>query len=276
MGRADKREGHPAEDLKGDVAGNGVQSLETGVSIALALAGAGKPLGVSELAAMSGLSASTVHRYLTSLTRSGLTEQLASNGKYDLGPKALYLGLQAIGRLDAQRHLSRVVEDLAADSGLTAQGMVWARNGPTIIQWKTFSAEVVVSARLGSHLPLLSSAAGLVFCAFLPPAMWRKQADAELAAAQPPTNMGKPLTSAALNLLLKEIKQEGVARVMGDLVPGIDAISAPAMDSQGDVAFALSLMGTRGAIDLTRGSVHEAHLRSAVHELSGRLGAHIT
>lgn len=250
----------------------GVQSLETGIEIAMVLANARKPLGVSEIAALVKLSPSTVHRYLTSLTRSGIAEQLASNGKYDLGPRALFIGLQAIGKLDAQRHLTSVVEELADLTELTAQGVVWSQQGPTIIQWKDSSRSIVVSARLGSVLPLASSAAGLIFCAYLPPRSYAKQVGAELAKTPPPTNRGKELDTSAFEALLIQVRKAGLSSVKGDFVAGIDGLSAPVFDAKGELAFALSIMGSRGNVDISPDGNQAKAVREAAQELSKRLG----
>ena len=281
MGSSDKAAGNLSQDLttpggeKADATSQGVQSLETGIAIALVLAAARKPLGVSEIAARAELSASTVHRYLTSLTRTGITEQLTSNGKYELGPKALYLGLQAIGKLDAQRHLVTAVEDLADQTELTAQGAVWNGNGPTIVQWRNSSREVVVSARLGSTLPLLSSAAGLVFAAHLPIEYYNSVMELELHATVAPTNFGKTLDRASALLLVDRVRDTGLAVIQGDLVPGIDAMSAPVFDARKEIVFALSVMGARGNIDLSADGPHATAVRSTAVNLSRRLGADI-
>lgn len=279
MGSADKAERNHSQDLtasggdKPEATPQGVQSLETGIAVALVLAGARKPLGVSEISALAGLSASTVHRYLTSLTRTGVAEQLGFNGKYELGATALYLGLQAIGKLDSQRHLTTAVEALAESTELTAQGAVWSRNGPTIVQWKNSSREVVVSARLGSTLPMLSSAAGLVFAAYLPRDYYKTLVESELKAPVPPTNFGKPLTADAVASLLKDVREQGLAVIQGDLVAGIDALSAPVFDARGELAFTLSVMGARGTVDLSPSGSHAQEVRGAASSLSHRLGA---
>lgn len=281
MGKVDPNAKHPAKELTpslGDsteAPAQGVQSLETGLEIARLLAASRKPMGVSEIAAALQLSPSSVHRYLVSLSRAGLAEQLSSNGKYDLGPLALHIGLQAMGRLDAQRHLLTAVERLADSTELTAQGVIWSDQGPTIVQWKDSSKPVIVSARLGSALPLVTSAAGIVFCAHLPPKAYSARLERELRHDPPPTNFGRAVTAEFFSAMLGTVRKTGYASVQGDFVAGIDAVSAPVFDSHRRIAFALSIMGSRGGVDLNAEGFHIQSVQSAARDLSERLGFNV-
>src|SRR4051794_41985531 len=86
-----------------------VQSLDRALDLLEALASAGE-LGVSDLAARTGLVPSTAHRLLGTLVERGYAAQSASGGRYLIGDKLLQLasGLQDPGRrlkLAARRHL---------------------------------------------------------------------------------------------------------------------------------------------------------------------------
>jgi DNA-binding IclR family transcriptional regulator len=73
-----------------------VQSLDRALNVLEALGAAGQ-LGVSEIAARTGLVVSTTHRLLASLADRGYVRQAASHGQYALGFKILELagGIQA-------------------------------------------------------------------------------------------------------------------------------------------------------------------------------------
>ena len=45
---------------------------------------------------------------------------------------------------------------------------VWGEHGPTIVRWEEISRAIAVNVRVGSTMPLLRSATGQVFGAFLP------------------------------------------------------------------------------------------------------------
>ena len=82
----------------------GIQSVEIGLRVAKVLAESPGALQLKELAARAGLSASKTHRYLVSLARVGLVQQV--DGRYDLGGMALGFGLAALARIDVVRSAS--------------------------------------------------------------------------------------------------------------------------------------------------------------------------
>src|SRR5687768_6317179 len=61
------------------------------------------PLGPTEIAALTGLDRSAVHRILSTLARDRLVERVDSNGSYRLGLGLAALGLVAASRLDLRR-----------------------------------------------------------------------------------------------------------------------------------------------------------------------------
>src|SRR5260221_7086999 len=60
------------------------------------------------------------------------------------------------------------LRDLVDEAVLLA---VWGTHGPTIVRWVEGSRPVTVNVRVGSTMPLLSSATGQVFGAFAPAAL---------------------------------------------------------------------------------------------------------
>ena len=67
----------------------GIQSVEIGLRVAKVLAESSTALQLKEIASRAGLSASKTHRYIVSLSRVGLVQQV--DGRYDLGRAALVL-----------------------------------------------------------------------------------------------------------------------------------------------------------------------------------------
>src|SRR5580765_7058747 len=91
------------------------QSLERGLAILSAFR-SGKPLlGVSDLSREVGLSRSTTHRYVATLTALGYLQQDAETRKYRLGPRVLDLGFSAINSMEL-RHVSAPHLQLLSDA----------------------------------------------------------------------------------------------------------------------------------------------------------------
>ncbi len=76
------------------------QSLERGLAILSAFGSDQSTIGVSELSRELGLSRSTTHRYIATLTSLGYLQQDAESKRYRLGPRVLDLGFAAINSMD--------------------------------------------------------------------------------------------------------------------------------------------------------------------------------
>jgi DNA-binding IclR family transcriptional regulator len=110
----------------------GIQSVEVGLGILEALAGLGQASTLSAVAQASGMTLPQVHRHLQSLIIAGMDHQDPATGRYDLGPKALKLGMAALSRIDAFRLVGAAIGDFTQRTGQAAQ---IAALGPTIVRW---------------------------------------------------------------------------------------------------------------------------------------------
>lgn len=269
-------------DLEGSVDGaesdlsgkesQGVQSLETGVRIAFALSELPGPVSLAELARKIGLSRSKTHRYLVSLCRCGLVAQDGRNGHYDLGLAAVQLGLAAQGRIDVYRLADELLDQLVDRTGFSSSVIVWGNHGPTIVRQKESMDAVTVNGRVGSVLPVTNSASGRIFAAYLPRHLVDPFIEAEFNRGMCPRNMGEPIDRLGFEELLAQIRREGVARISGDLLVGVDALAAPLFGAGGTLAMVITVVAPHGAIDIRpEGSTSQA-IRSLCRELSERLG----
>ena len=145
----------------------GIQSVEVGFSLLDVLANAGDALMLRDLAARAGMSAAKAHRYLVSFQRLGLVVQDAGTTRYDLGPAALKLGLASLSRMDAVKLARARLGALMPQIGQTLALAVWGNQGPCMVHWEESPQTVTVNLRLGDVMPMLSSATGLCFAAFM-------------------------------------------------------------------------------------------------------------
>jgi DNA-binding IclR family transcriptional regulator len=196
---------------------------------------------------------------------------------HDLGAFSLDLGLASTAQIDAVRLARPVVEELSRQLDAAVGLAVWGNHGPTMIQWEDGSQYVAVALRTGLVLPLLTSATGLVFAAYLPRPLTDGFIQAELTgAAQTKTGEG-PKTREQVEAMLQEVRNRGIARAIATIVPsvneqGINAFSAPIFNSNGNPVFALTIMGHSDRFD---GSWHNpglVHLQDVAKQLSRRLG----
>ena len=95
-----------------------IQSIEVGMRVLDVLTEAGQALPLKEVAQRAAMPPGKAHPYLVSFMNVGLVKQHPLTGLYELGPKALQLGLAALEQLDPLTEASGEAAQLAADSGL--------------------------------------------------------------------------------------------------------------------------------------------------------------
>jgi len=247
----------------------GIQSIEVGNDLLVALSDAAQPLSLKDLAGKARMSASKAHRYLVSYARLGLVEQEVDTGRYALGEFALRLGLAAIGRLDPVTAAAGVIRDLAQEIDQTVAVAIWANHGATFVRWVGVDSPVSATLRVGSVMPLSRSATGLLFLAFLPERRWAPLLKAELVANA--KQRFSPQSAAELQPTLDKIRRQGYSRT-SEFIPGITGMAAPVFGVENTLSLALVTLGYSVGFEADETSLRAVLLRSAA-SLSKRLGA---
>jgi DNA-binding IclR family transcriptional regulator len=256
----------------------GIQSVEVGFALLNVLAQAPAPLMLRDLAGAADMSAAKAHRYLVSFQRLGLVVQDTANTRYELGPATLRLGLAALSRMDAVKLARARLPGLMDSVGHTLALAVWGNRGPTLVHWQESPLTVSVNLRLGDVMPLLSSATGRCFTAFLNP---DPQVDKlspllkeEMALAHKLGRPDVPATLAAVRALQTETRQQGLGRVVNVLLPGVSGLCAPVFDADQHLALGVVALGSSASFDAAlQGPVAQALLqmtRQLTQDLGGR------
>jgi len=227
-------------------ASGGIQSLDAALRVLLAMGRLEGPVGLTELARACDMPVPKVHRYLASFLHAGLVRQTGRSGKYDLGTAAIELGLAALHRHDFVNWAADDLASLAADTGLTALLVVWGNSGPTVVRWERATTFIVTALGLGTTMPLLSSASGRIFLAYLPETVLAAQLRRELRRVQGRPELVPDMTPDAkgAKALAGQVRTAGHATVDGRYIPGLVAAAAPILDWQGQAQAAVTLIGT--------------------------------
>jgi IclR family acetate operon transcriptional repressor len=120
---------------------SGSQSVERALSVLQHVADADEDLGVSEVAARTGLSVSTTHRLIQALRGAGILAQDERTERYHLGPGAVALGQRAESRLGFERLLPHLRS-------------IGARTGESISLGTRLGTEMLVVLHVDSSHPL--------------------------------------------------------------------------------------------------------------------------
>jgi DNA-binding IclR family transcriptional regulator len=234
------------------------------------LGGRGHMLKV--LAAAAGMPPSKAHRYLVSFIRMGLVERDPVSGYYRLGPTAVQIGVSALAGIDAVGLSVEAMIKLHDELNHTIALSVWGKRSPVIVRVEEDDDRLMaVGFRIGKSLPLLTSAAGQLFAAFLPRSTTEPVIREELRANQ--AKKGRLIRSMAhAQSLLKEVRARGMSRISGDLTPGICVVAAPVFDHRGYPATVISAIGPIGGMDVNwHGEIARA-MKTRTSDLSKKLG----
>ena len=220
-------------DTARDASRSGVQSLDIALRILDVLVRAGRPLSLREFSTRCRMSSSKLHRYLHSFVSAGMMTQYRRAGDYDLGNFALQVGLAAFHRVDLLNNVAEGLPELALETGTPALLAVWSDQGPTIIRLHKGPHPINATFSVGSVLPLLSSATGRVFLAYLP-----TSTTAPILAQEVTETAGVEDSK----LIVSEVQKQGVAITRGSLVSGWTGISAPIFNVHQEILGAVTIM----------------------------------
>jgi DNA-binding IclR family transcriptional regulator len=254
----------------------GIQSIEVGGELLRALARSGEPMMLRDLAREAGMAPAKAHPYLVSFSRIGLIEQDETTGRYEIGALALELGLISLRRLSAVRIATPKIAALADAIDHAVSLAVWGTHGPTVVRLEEPSHPVHIVMRVGSVMALLETATGRVFAAFLPPKTVNAALESGIDRLGVGYNPKRALKSPGITELLSEVRSHGLARAIGDPLPGVNAFAAPVFDHTGRIALVITAMGPAGTFDARWGSPIAGALRDCARDVSKQLGYGIT
>ena len=259
----------------------GIQSIEVGGQVLLALVHHGGPMALKDLAREAGMVPAKAHPYLVSFARIGLIEQHDDTGAYFLGPLALQLGLISLQQANPVQVATRLIGELAQRIGHTVAIAVWGTRGATIVRLEESPAAVHVNMRHGTVFSLANTASGRLFAAHLDAAVAKDRLAQERrlqAARRDSVRPGMPARPAvpswpAFAQQLAEVRAQGLSRSVGEVVPGVNAMAAPVFDHSGALALAITAIGPAEVFDARWDGALARALRACAGQASKRLGA---
>ena len=126
---------------------------------------------------------------------------------------------------------------------------------------------------LGDVMPMLASATGRCFAAWLPREMTLPLMEPEMERARKANRQDLPLTPQAVDAMLADVRQRGTARVVDTVLPGIVAFCAPVFDASSHLVLGLMTLGSVATFDPDYGGAIDRPLQAAARQLSLELGA---
>lgn len=251
----------------------GIQSIEVGMQLMKTIvdhAFDNPPPMLKALAAQAGMSPAKAHRYMVSLMRSQLVERDEITSRYRLGPMARLIGLRAIQSLDVVKVTAPRLPGICSQLGFSVALAIWAYNGPTIVAVEEARRPITIGTRVGEVMPIIRSATGQVFGAWLPPALTQDLLELEIADRK--RHGEGPSSKAQIAALLDMVRKTGIGATTGGLNRTVNALSAPIFDHRGTLIAALSTLGPAHEFDPDRNGPLAHKLKTIAQGISSELG----
>src|SRR5256714_10893384 len=216
-----------------------ITSLQRGLRLLELFASAERSLTASQIAKLSGLPVSTVHRFLVNLESAGFLN-CSGTGSYHLGVACFSIGQAALGQLDIRRLSLPYLQQLNQNTRETVHLTVRHGLAAVYVEKLDSSEPLRIYSRIGAAVPLYCSAVGKVLLAYMPPQ--------ELANIIPQLELKRMSANTIgsiqeLQTHLQKVRRNGYACDLEENEPHIRCIAAPVWDHTGGVNASLSITG---------------------------------
>jgi len=267
---ATPQETHASLDTLAEKERRGIQSIEVGGQLLLALGSHGRPMPLRELAKAAGMPAGKAHPYLVSFGKLGLVTQDAATGYYWLGPTAIQLGLVSLQMLNPVREATPYAEQLAETTGHSVALSVWGNHGPTIVRLVDPIYPLHVNLRTGTVMSLAGTATGRLFAAYLPKRLIEESMREDYKRLGP--DIATPVKPEEVEKQLAEVRRHGLSRSISNPTPGVNSFAAPVFDYSSNIVLGITLMGSSGIFDPDWNGPQAKAIKGCAAEVSKRLG----
>ncbi len=250
-----------------------VQAAETGFAVLKGLARMGGSASLTALASHVNENPAKVHRYLASLIEEELVIQDPESQQYRLGMEAMFIGLSAMRQSDPIRLGEPALIRLRENLEVTCFIAVMGNKGPVIVRFEEPSLPVTVNVRVGSVLPLLTSATGRVFLGLQNDWQVKQLAQEEMekAAISPNTEKVSDLDG-FIAQLRDEVQKRHCAIVKDTNLRGISAVAAPIYNYAGQLCAVITALGATGGFDASVNGEISRQVQEEARLVSAELG----
>lgn len=219
------------------------------------------PVGISELAADTGMAKGTVHRLVEQLLEERLVER-TDDARLVLGVRLFELG----SRVPLPRTLADVARPLMVDlhQATDRQIHLAVLDGVEVVYVEIVRGGLPLASSIGGRLPAHATGVGKAILAYSPRSTLAARIEAGLPAMTPHTLV----TPEDLERNLREIRSEGTSYDHDESHPGISCVAAPVFGADKRIRAAISATGQTPRMDLHRLGVA---VRTAAFTISRQL-----
>ncbi len=207
---------------------NVVHSLAKGMRVLEAFTADQPELILADVARRAGLDNATTFRLLNTFVLLGYVEKAPGTRAFRLTLKCLDLGFNAIARADMRALARPVLRTLVGEVNEAAS--VGVLEGADVLYIERIQAGLTrlgVEVRVGTRVPVYSTAIGHAIAGFLP-----REAQIRILRQRPPVKLTEntPTDPDMLLARFDQVRARGYALSDGETVAGLRVLSAPVLD----------------------------------------------
>jgi len=218
-----------------------LDSIDAVFNILESLDGSKEKDSVRKIAEETGITKSTVHRILQSLTSIGWTYQDAEDKSYCLSLKFLTFANEWRMNLDIVKQFDPILRKISAECGQTAFLNIIDIDRAFCLHKVESESLVRVASVVGKEQAFHAGASGKVLLAYAPKWLVDKVLSQKLEAFTPFT----VTDPAKIREQLSTIREQGYCFSVEEIDPGAAAVSVPSLNEKKGIVTAVSVAGTR-------------------------------
>jgi len=246
-----------------------IKVLDKSLSVLELLLQKGSPMNMTELSKKLGFYTSTIHRILDTLKHWGYVEQDPHTQKYQLGLKALELGMAKLYQMDLIREATPYLKKLVNQCNETVHLGVLEAGEVLYLAKEESSQTIRMCSYVGRRAPLHCTGLGKVLLAHLT----EKERKKILGEKVIPRLTKNTLTDKKeLEKELDKVREQGFALDREENEKDVRCVAAPIRNYQGEVIAALSISSPAFRIDKNIQNNLKNALIETSEKISKRLG----
>jgi IclR family transcriptional regulator, KDG regulon repressor len=241
FGQEDFMKAHPKRSYD-------ITALQRGLKLLNLFSKAQGRLTATQVAKLSGLPISTVHRFLANLVSTGFLN-CSVDGGYHLGIACVSLGRSALGHLDIRRLSFPYLEELNQKTRETVHLTVRHELSAVYVEKLDSPEPLRIHSHIGAAFPLYCTGVGKVMLAYMPP-----EAQAAVLAQSDMRRYTQNTISNVRDLQthLLRVRRNGYACDLEEHELHVRCVAAPIWDNTGAVNASLSITGPVVRMSMSR------------------------
>jgi len=246
-----------------------IKVLDKSLSVLELLLQKGSAMNMTELSEKLELYPSTIHRILDTLKNWGYVEQDPNTQKYQLGLKALELGMAKLYQMDLVREATPYLKELVNQCNETVHLGVLEEGEVLYLAKEESSQTIRMCSYVGKRAPLHCTGLGKVLLAHLPEKERKKISREKVF---PRLTANTITDKRELEKELDKVREQGFALDREENEKYVCCVAAPIRNYQGEVIAALSISSPVFRIDKNAQNNLKKVLIETSKKISMRLG----